>query len=450
MKAKVSRGPEKKETAPQANIITVFFTSVRTTITLLFLLALCAILGTVIPQGEMADVSAGAGHSFVSRIAVILDLNNVYRSWWFTGLLVLLAMNILGCLLKRAPFIISEWKGDQKKRSFFLTLTDSRSPDELKKLFSERLKTIMKGAPKQINSDSGSELSWERQKIYLLGFPLIHIAIIVILIGGLIGVFFGFRGHVQIKVNEKSSTYALLSTGEVKTLPFTIAVDAFTLTRYPTGEPKEFRSDIRLIDQSGDELKGSIRVNHPITFDGISLYQSDYRIVGISKVSISIQTEDGPAETISVNPMEPLITTKGSGMEIKIRGFDPGSSQRGAGIEVVVSAKDGKPSTIRLYENDTAPVKIGGVKLGFKGYEPTYATGLQVGYDPGSRVVWIGSIMLIFGFILTLFTNIQRLNIELIRENDKTRITVSGRSKRMRKEFREWVESTVKDTLKTS
>ncbi len=444
MKDSGSSGSASKDAGPYFSVLKKFFTSVKTTIALLFLLALCAIVGTVVPQGEMAGGQALSGHNFANRLVIILDLNNVYRSWWFTSLLVLLSMNILGCLLKRIPLIVNEWRGIHRKSSFSLSFNDNRSIDELKSLISETLRKIMKRNP-AIES-SGKTLIWERQRFYLLGFPLIHVAIIVILAGGLIGLFYGYRGHVQIKVNETSSTFALLNTGEIRTLPFTIAVDAFKLTKYPTGEPKEFRSDIRLLIDSKEVLKGSILVNHPITFDGISIYQSDYRMVGISRVKLFVQKAGNEAQTLSVNPMEPVII-EGSNAEIRIRGFDPGSSQRGAGIEIVFSDKDQKPVTLRLYENDVEPARVGEFKLAFRGYEPNYATGLQIGYDPGSRVVWAGCIMLIIGFMLTLFTNIQRVQIDMTRDRNKTRITVSGRSKRMRKEFRESIESALKAAL---
>lgn len=435
-----------KNTASLSSTIVKFFTSVRTTITLLFLLALCAIIGTIIPQGELSHTHGMAGQTFSNRLVLILDLNNVYRSWWFTSLLGLLAFNILGCLLKRLPLIISEWKGTKKKFSFSVKFMDSRSPENLKKLLISPIRNMFKGDPTIVDRAGSLTLSWERNRIYLWGFPLIHVAIIIILIGGLIGVFWGFRGHVQIRVGDKSSNFGLLSTGEIRELPFTIMVDGFTLTKYPTGEPKEFRSDVRLVASDGHELKGSILVNHPLTFKGISLYQSDYRLIGLSKVNLTVKNEAGATETFSVSPMEP-ISIKEPATQIRVRGFDPGASQRGAGIEISVTDKDQKQTTLRLYEKDIEPVKVAGLKLSFSGYEPTYATGLQVGYDPGSRVVWLGSIMLILGFILTLFTNIQRLQIELIPEKNRTRIVVSGRSKRLRKEFRESVESVLKASL---
>ncbi len=438
-----------KDTASIFSIITKFFTSVKTTITLLFMLAVCAIIGTVIPQGDLSHAHGVAGQSFSDKLILILDLNNVYRSWWFTSLLGLLSLNILGCLLKRLPLIIADWKGSQKKFSFSVKFTDSRPPEKIRELITEPVRGILKGRPEVVKTGGGSRLTWERHRIYLLGFPLIHVAIIIILIGGLVGVFYGFRGHVQIKVGDHASSFGLLSTGEVRELPFTIFVDGFTLTKYPTGEPKEFRSDVRLQTPKGEELKSSIRVNHPLTFHGISLYQSDYRLMGISKVNLAIQDEAGKTEILSVNPME-TVSVPNLPIEIKIRGFDPGSSQRGAGIEIVVQDKDRKPTTLRLYEKDLSPVQVGGIKLAFKGYDPVYATGLQIGYDPGSLIVWIGSVMLILGFILTLFTNVQRLQIEILPEKNRTRVLVSGRSKRMRKEFRESIESAIKNSLEKS
>ena len=89
------------------------FTSVRTTIVLLILLALASVMGTVIPQE--ASQWAGSSSPFLTRLALILDLHSIYSSWWFILLLALLSANLVACLMKRIPMIIGEWRGEQQR-----------------------------------------------------------------------------------------------------------------------------------------------------------------------------------------------------------------------------------------------------------------------------------------------------------------------------------------------
>jgi cytochrome c biogenesis protein len=425
-----------------------FFTSVRTTITLLFLLAATSIIGTVIPQGAPEQFSP-AGPSFYYRLALILDLHNVYRSWWFILLLVLLSLNLLGCLLRRLSAIPSEWKGTSRKTAFSFTVSDSRSPENLKGILISGMKGILGAPTVGANERTSLNLEWRKHRIYLLGFPFIHLAIIVILLGGLIGLFYGVKGHILIKEGEIGSQFTVTPSGAKRALPFQIAVDSFTMTRYPTGEPKEFRSDVRLLEDGRDVVKDSIRVNHPLTFRGISLYQSDYRALGVKEVKLRVVDPSGRTDDVLIRPHS-KIQIPGSNYQIQLLTLDPGATKEGPWVEISAESPGTEAQKMKLLRNSKGPVKLGEVEIGFLDYVPLYATGLQIGYDPGSTVVWVGCIMLITGFFLTLFTNQRGLMIQMKRIKDGTEVKVSGSSRRLRREFREAVEKRIRDGLETS
>lgn len=289
-------------------------------------------------------------------------------------------------------------------------------------------------------------LTWETQKIHLLGFPLIHIAIVVILAGGLIGLLYGFKGHVLINEGGVKGTFTISGSGEVRSLPFQIAVDRFTLTRYATGQPKEFRSDVRLLENGKEALKGSILVNHPLSFQGISLYQSDYRLLGIREVTLGLTGPDGTSRDFVIEPgSSPQLPD--TEYKVRLLSFDPGTTSKGTGVQLEVTGPGTKPETVGIFSRADTPVTVGKWKIRFLDYRPLYATGLQVGYDPGSGVVWIGCTMLILGFLLTLFTNHRHVHIELKHEEGGTRLEISGSSRRLRREFRETIEAAIGDLL---
>ena len=55
-----------------------------------------------------------------------------------------------------------------------------------------------------------------------------------------------------------------------------VRCDKFEVSFYDTGAPKEFRSDLAIIDKGREVLKDSIIVNDPLTYEGITFYQANY------------------------------------------------------------------------------------------------------------------------------------------------------------------------------
>ena len=212
-----------------ASEVTTFFTSVRTAIGLLFLLAAASVLGTLIPQDMPLEQLQQTISPFYFRFITILDLHKLYSSWWFIILLLLLSLNILGCLLHRLRHIPSDWKVASGKSNFSFSFTDDRTQRELQKIIASRLKQVVRGAPRIVKSKDGVSLSWVNDRIQLLGFPFIHTAIILILIGGLIGSVYGIKGKVNIKEGDKTNRFTRIPTGAAAQLPFEIAVDKFVL-----------------------------------------------------------------------------------------------------------------------------------------------------------------------------------------------------------------------------
>lgn len=445
--------PKTKEpatTVPKGSLfgdIAAYFASVKTTVTLLFVLAAASILGTVIPQGLDQEQLRVAAHSFAYRIAIILDLHNVYRSWWFVLLLFLLFLNLLGCLLKRVPMIVAEWRSETVKNSFSFDLTDPRSPGDVQTVLTSAVGGLMKCSPREVRTRDGSTLTWIRDSIHLAGFPLIHVSIMTILVGGLIGLCWGVKGSLSIKEGDSESRFVVHPSGETRKLPFTVVVERFDFTRYPSGEPKEFRSDVRIVREGKPEVKDSIRVNHPLTVDGVSLYQSSYDLVGVKRAKLLV--EGGPQ-----GPSEVAIEPKGSvripesEYELRYMRVDPGSTPKGPFLDLAVSGPGHETRALRLFKKDPEATKLGDIRLRFLDFDPQYVTGLQVGRDPGTPLVWVGSLLLVAGFMLVLFTNHRGLRVEVLADGAGSSIRVSGRSRRVRAEFRESVEKTVRDGLR--
>ena len=60
-------------------------------------------------------------------------------------------------------------------------------------------------------------------------------------------------------------------------------LDQFSVSFYSSGAPKEFKSTVTILEGDRQVLTESIRVNHPLTYKGISFYQSSYGVAGREK-----------------------------------------------------------------------------------------------------------------------------------------------------------------------
>jgi len=183
-----------------------------------------------------------------------------------------------------------------------------------------------------------------------------------------------------------------------------------------------------------------------MTYRNISLYQSDYRAVGVKWVKLGLSAPDGAVEEFLIRPFQ-TVPVPGTSEQIRLHSLDPGSSARGQGVEMTATGPDGQSKRLEVFKNDPRPVDVGGRQVKFLGYQTLYATGLQVGYDPGTPLVWWGSGLLIAGFLLTLFTNHRRLGVEIRGEKRHTTVQISGRSRRLRQEFRQAVQEKVRLAL---
>ncbi|MFV9690345.1 MAG: cytochrome c biogenesis protein ResB, partial [Desulfobacteria bacterium] len=83
--------------------LSAFFASVKLTIVLLIALAATSIIGTVIPQNEDASAYFQRYGEVFYKIFKFLDIFDMYHSWWFQFLLLMLTINLVVCSFRRLP-----------------------------------------------------------------------------------------------------------------------------------------------------------------------------------------------------------------------------------------------------------------------------------------------------------------------------------------------------------
>ena len=194
----------------------LFFSSVKLTIVLLVLLVGAMSYGTYVETA----LSNGA-----ARILV-------YRTWWFDTLIALIAMNLIGCTLRRAPY-----------------------------------------------------------KIHQAGWITTHIALLLIMAASVITHRFGFHGQMIVPEGESNNIFFAeeldrekleMVNGEPQQLPFNVYCKSFDQILYPgISTTRMFRSQVLAwAPGSTDTVAWDVILNHPLVWGGYKISQSSWIELG--------------------------------------------------------------------------------------------------------------------------------------------------------------------------
>jgi cytochrome c biogenesis protein len=435
----------KANSSDPASGIWKFFTSVKLTVILLLSLAATSIIGTVIPQsGTPAEYFQKYGESWYKLLSFfdsIFEIFDMYHSWWFQILVLLLTINIIVCSIDRMkatfkiifvkvpPFNVSRFRRLEYKKEF----SQNSMPDELKEIYKPFISKSY-GYSRMERTDNGFCLFAEKWRWTRLGVYIVHLSIILMLLGSLIGSIFGFEGFVNIPEGESVKKIKLRNTDTTYPLDFEIKCEDFHVSFYDTGAPKEFRSSLVIIKNGKPVLKKDIIVNDPLRYKGINMFQSSYGTLPPREVTLGFTDKETGVEyrkKAAIN--KPIDIPAGIGTFI-LKEYRNSAGFKGHNVGEafigVLTPKTGDPINILLPLRFPSFDKMrkGEVIIAVVSHENNYFTGLQVTKDPGVWVVYSGFILMIIGCFVTFFMSHQRLCIEIIGKENRSTVMVSGTS----------------------
>ena len=440
-----------------------FFCSVKLTIVLLLALALTSIIGTLIPQNENPELYLNAYGAFWYQFFSILGFFDLYRSWWFQGLMLLLCINIVVCSVDR---LSGNWKviftrnpkvNPERftRRTDARVTNDKRDVDELLKVY-EPLIAGRFGYCRVIRSNGSAVIYGEKGRLSRLGVYIVHLSVVLLLIGGLVGSFFGFQGFVNIPEGESTDTIRLRSTGQLHRLDFEIRCDSFSMERWDSGTPKEYRSSLTILKGGAAVKQKDIVVNDPLRYRGINIFQSSYGTLPPDRMPRAETPPPGPADaytlaftspasgmnyTLTASVGVPLDIPEGLGKfvviaydpEVTFRGMDIGPALQG-----ILTPADGEPVEVLLPLNFANFDKMRGGDVIISVVNPPsegapqqppgerYYTGLQVTRDPGVGLVYTGFVLMIAGVLVSFYLSHQQVCIVIEELRKNRRVTVAG------------------------
>jgi len=294
--------------------------SMRFSISLLTVICIASVIGTVLKQQEPLSNYVNQFGPFWAQVFSLVSLNTVYSAWWFLLILAFLVISTSLCISRNAPKIFAELNQfkenirEQSLKAFGHRAenTLAEAPEEAARRIGQ---TLVQGGwrVKLQQRDAGWMVAAKKGSANKLGYIAAHSAIVLVCIGGLLDgdlmvraqmwfsdkvVFSGggliadvpqqhrlgvsnptFRGNLLVAEGTQSSVALLNQPGGVllQELPFSIELKKFIVEYYSTGMPKLFASEIVIHDkETGEKIPTRVEVNHPANHKGVEIYQSSF------------------------------------------------------------------------------------------------------------------------------------------------------------------------------
>lgn len=456
-----------------------------TALLLLFALAAASVVATVVPQEpviastvrEWRTGVAGPGRA-AARVLDALGMFDVFGSWWFMTLTVGLFVSLTGCLIPRYRAFLRVARRPPARGRNLSRLTNSTSittrlpPDRAREAAERALRSRRYRFRVLETVGEHTQVAAERGHLREGGSLIFHTSFYLLLLGAVIGQVFGFTG--QIAVVEGGSfadtriAYDFARAGRAFGLDahrgFVASLDDFEVSYYPDLTPREFVSTVTVSEQGQTVRRDEIRVNEPLTHDGMSIYQMAFgfapRLIVRSGDTVLID-EPVPLQQGTA----PMPTNLWTGTA-KVKFDDP---ERQIALDLVLATdasldKDGSPvlgrspepvnpvlvadlyfgdlglqrpvpaaqfdraggpvQTAMLRPGTTTELARGSLTVEFS--DLAYWSGLQVSHQPGRWLLLVAAVLLLVGLVPSLYSYRRRVWVEIIPEDDGSRLTLAG------------------------
>ncbi|PUE11658.1 cytochrome C biogenesis protein ResB [Limnohabitans sp. T6-5] len=316
--------PESERGSSRWHAVQELLSSMRFAISLLTVICIASVIGTVLKQNEPSGNYVNQFGPFWAEVFETLKLHSVYSAWWFLLILTFLVISTSLCIARNTPKILADLKTykenirEQSLKAFHHKAKGhlNEAPEAAANRLGQLLATggwKVKLQSRQTAQGTGWMLAAKAGAANKLGYIAAHSAIVLVCVGGLLdgdlivraqmlwggkSVYNGggliadvpaqhrlsernlaFRGNLMVAEDTASATAILNQSSGIllQELPFAIELKKFIVEYYSTGMPKLFASDIVIHDKAtGEKKEARVEVNHPASYKGIEIYQSSF------------------------------------------------------------------------------------------------------------------------------------------------------------------------------
>jgi cytochrome c biogenesis protein len=326
--------------------------SMRTALVLLFLLALAAVPGSLLPQRPLnpAKVQAylashGAWGRFLDRIGAF----DVFGSVWFSAVYLLLFASLVGCLVPRIAVYARALRARPLKAPRNLdrlaehaSLDTGLSPDEAARRVSGALRPRWRTEVRTEDGDSTTAsvaVSAEKGYSREAGNLLFHVSLLAALVLIAAGRLLSYEGSIVLTEGSgfcnRPISYDTFSAGRLvqagRLADFCVdRLEQFRASYRDDGSPAQFQARVSYSEGlAGPSRQKTIEVNHPLRLEGDRVYLLNH---GYSPtVTITRPGRTPVTDTEPFLPEDDVLTSEGA---FKLPGRD-GTSDNDLGLSAI-------------------------------------------------------------------------------------------------------------------
>jgi cytochrome c biogenesis protein ResB len=248
-----------------------FLYSRRLAICLTLLLGAVVFVGTLVPQNRPAEYYKAHYNEWACKLLISLDINNIFKSWYFVAALIFFAICLLACTVRRLWAAISAFRPQRSPVPFEeqTSCLAEIGPEADFKTVIGRLRLL----PFNWRENDGVFYG-RRRPAAMVGTVFIHIGLLLALLGAALGVL-SHRGEISIFKGQKLALPSAYGKG------YEIRADGVDETADAnTGKVLSRRTSLSVMRYEDDVGAGEVDVNKPLRHRGLAIYLSGMAAAG--------------------------------------------------------------------------------------------------------------------------------------------------------------------------
>lgn len=360
--------------------------------------------------------------SIASIIATLQPQSTIYESFWFRGLLLLLTINLTVCTTRRLPALLNKFSNSPTMNIGEINSEKAQKANNSQEAEDKIIKTLSsQGYKTNIVKEGNKSFVFARKGFAdLLAPHFIHISLIIIAVGALMGSF----GHKENVSGEVGQTVEIPQ--QLGKVHLHMKVNDFQTLYDSNNDIDNWISDITILDENDIELaRGTTKVNNPFKYKNMTFYQSGYGY----EHNVSIK---GDQEGDYVIPVGKLFSLADRMVRIE--------PAMGKGLVLKVFESHTKFDTYDLTAGTVVnlPKDTTFTYVGEKAY-----TVLRVKTDPGTPVVMAGFLIMSIGSFLIWTSRYREVRIGFDHNKGLVQFNVVSKNKSLQDEIKEELSSLV-------
>ncbi|WP_100407146.1 cytochrome c biogenesis protein ResB [Bacillus solitudinis] len=468
--------------------IWMFFSSVKVGIWIIVLTLLASSLGTIFPQQMYIPPSVNPAqhyadeYGFAGQLYYQLGFHNLYGSWWYMLLIASLGISLIIASLDRVVPLYRALKYQRVtrhpnflKRQRVFGMSKADDVDGTLTI----VKTKLKEKNYRVSEENGQVVA-EKGRFARWGPYINHVGLIIFLIGCMLRYFPGMYvdSHLWIREGEMNVVPGTDSQYYVENERFLVELydendERFSDALKRAGSPvvKTYQTDAVLYKRAqagtvGEETdlleidRHKIRVNDPLKFEGMALYQVDYKLHELNVMSFTIENKETGEQfgrlDIDLFDPEPVYDL-GEGYRIEIRQYFqdyylnednvPSTRSKIPDNPVFIfemftpDTPEGEISFVGIRQN-LEPLGENDYKMTFLDVETKHVTALTVRKDLTLPFLIAGGVIFMIGLIQGSYWAHRRIWIQQINGE----IWIAGHTNKNYLSLKKEIEYSISDT----